>query len=135
MKRLLIGLSSALLLVVIGGAYAGDDKQAMQVEPPKVKVTEEKLRREATREAIRRAVRGDVTDAAVFEKRYESISHEEVDQYIGCWVKLETYFGRKVEGVLRRVKGDTLYIDEYVERGNATYPINKTKLSRLKVLR
>lgn len=139
MKRLSIGLGSVLLLTVVG-AHAGDDQQAIeadtfQTDISQVEMTEEARRREITQEAIRRAVRGNMTDSTVFEKRYESIGHEEVDQYIGSWVKLETYFGRHVEGVLRSVKGNTLYIDEYVDRGSARYPIDKTKLSRLKVLR
>ncbi|RTE66998.1 hypothetical protein EH243_05230 [Amphritea opalescens] len=138
MKRLSFGLSSILLLVVVG-AHGADDKhpppghKAQHQPPPKM--SEEERRREATREAIRRAVRGGSHDTVRVEKRYQSVSHEHIGQYVGSWVKLETYYGRKVEGVLRSVNGNMLYIDEHVGRGSASYPINKTKLSGLQVLR
>nr|WP_320136685.1 hypothetical protein [uncultured Amphritea sp.] len=140
MKRLSFGLSSILLLVVVG-AHAADDKRPApahkhQPQPqPQHQASEEARRREATREAIRRAVRGSNHDTVRIEKRYQSISHEHIGQYVGSWVKLETYYGRKVEGVLRSVDGNILYIDEHVGRGSASYPINKTKLSGLQVLR
>ncbi|MDO6563248.1 hypothetical protein Q4488_07615 [Amphritea sp. 1_MG-2023] len=132
MKRLSIGLGSVLLLIVVA-AYAGNGSEISQ--GPEAGLSEAELQRKATREAIRRAVRGNEVDPTIYEKRYESISHEEIEQYVGSWIKLETYFGRKVEGVLRKVQGNMLYVDEHVGQGSASYPINKTKLSKLKVLR
>ncbi|MBN0986371.1 hypothetical protein [Amphritea pacifica] len=136
MKRLSIGLGSVVLLSVIA-AYAGNDsgETATTAAEADTAVNNETSRREATREAIRRAVRGDGLPQEKMEKRYQPVSHEEIDRYVGSWVKLETYFGRKVEGTLRSVNGNTLYIDEHLGQGSASYPIDKTKLSGLKVLR
>ncbi|WP_428035497.1 hypothetical protein [Amphritea sp.] len=138
MTRLSIGLSSFVLLVVMT-AYAGDGSVAGDTERNEsgssAVMSKEEARRQATREAIQRAVLGGHTQQALAEKRYESVSHEEISGYIGSWVKLETYFGRKVEGTLKSVDGNILYIDEHLGQGSASYPIDKTKLSGLKVLR
>lgn len=97
-------------------------------------VGDDASQRDATREAIRRAVKGTSQDAVVAEKTYREVSPERIDQFIGSWVRLETYFGRKVEGTLKRVDDNMLYIDEHVGQGSAMYPIDKTKLSGLQVL-
>lgn len=138
MKRLSVGLGSVMLLVIFA-AYGGDDKKAATAQAGKAgagaAVNSNASGRDATREAIRRSVLGESNPQTVPKKRYEPVGRDEIDQYVGSWVKLETYFGRKVEGTLRRVNGDILYIDEHLGQGSASYPINKTKLSGLKVLR
>ncbi|WP_299201969.1 hypothetical protein [uncultured Amphritea sp.] len=138
MKRLSIGLGSVFLLMVIA-VYAGNDNVTGRTEHSEsgtsAAMSKEDAHRQATREAIQRAVLGGHTQQELVEKRYESVSHEEIAAYVGSWVKLETYFGRKVEGTLKSVDGDILYIDEHLGQGSASYPIDKTKLSGLKVLR
>lgn len=88
--------------------------------------------RRKTREAIERAVKGG--QHSVREKVYQSVDVSRIGEFIGHWVKLETYFGRKVHGTLKRIEGNTLYVDQYMEQGSAVYPIDKTKLARLQVL-
>lgn len=138
MKRFLVSICSLFCLLGIGSKAVSADggKGIVDKQDAQVRTADEKALRQATRDAIRRAVRGgQVAQKAVHEKTYQSIPHEQLGQYIGSWVKLETYFGRKVEGTLKRVKGDTIYVDEHVALGSASYPINKTKISGLKVLK
>jgi len=127
------------MLLAVFAAYAGNNQAAATTQPGEAgagaAANNNASHREATREAIRRSVVGDSSPLKVVKKRYESVDHEEIDQYVGSWIKLETYFGRKVEGTLKSVKGDILYVDEHLGQGSASYPINKKKLSRLKVLR
>lgn len=120
------------MLLAVFAACAGSDQAATTAGAA---AKDNASQREVTREAIRRSVLGDSNPLSVAKRRYESVSHEEIDQYVGSWIKLETYFGRKVEGTLKSVSGDILYVDEHLGRGSASYPINKKKLSRLKVLR
>ena len=138
MKRFLVSVCS-LFFLLSSGAKAVSADGGMNIADQRDaqgRSADEGARRQATRDAIRRAVRGgQVTPKTVHEKTYQSIRHEQLGQYIGSWVKLETYFGRKVEGTLKRVKGDTIYVDEHVAQGSASYPINKTKISGLKVLK
>lgn len=138
MKRFLVGMCSLFFLLGAGtkAVSADGDKKIVDNRDAQGRAADEEARRQATREAIQRAVRGGQTASkTVYEKTYQSIRHEQIGQYIGSWVRLETYFGRKVEGTLKRVKGDIIYIDEHVAQGSASYPINKTKISGLKVLK
>ena len=93
---------------------------------------DEDEQRRKTREAIRRAVQGG--QSAEQEKVYQSVPVARIGEFVGHWVKLETYFGRKVHGTLERIEGNVLYVDQYMEQGSAVYPIDKTKLARLEVL-
>ena len=91
------------------------------------------IRRQETRAAIRKAVLGSESEP-VRDKAYREVSPEQLDRFIGSWVKLQTYYGRKVAGTLERIDGDMLYVDEHTGQGRAIYPINRTKLSGLQVL-
>lgn len=129
MKKLLIGVSSLIFLLIAVTAVGadGDESTARSVS--------EEERYKATQEAIQRAVRGVAATKTEYKKTYQSVHHEQIGQYVGSRVKLETYFGRKVEGVLRRVKGNMIYIDQHIAQGSASYPIDKRKVSGLKVLK
>ncbi len=122
-----------LVVMTVHAENVTDDTEHQQTGD-EAAISKEEAARQATREAIRRAVLGGHQQERVV-KRYETISHTEIDEYVGSWVKLETYFGRKVEGTLQRVDGDKLYVDEHLERGSAIYPVDRQKLSKLKVLR
>lgn len=95
-------------------------------------LSEAEQRREKTRAALRRAII--VQQAPVEEKSYKPVNVTEVGLHLGRWVKLVTYYGRKVEGTLQRVEGKMLYVDQHLEQGSALYPIDKTKLAKLEVL-
>lgn len=136
MKKTFVGLCSLVMLLIVGVVDADSGNAVASKREAHAREADLEAHRKATREAIRRAVRGDqASPKTVHEKTYQSIHHEQVGQYIGSWVRLETYYGRKIEGTLKRVQGDIIYVDEHVAQGSASYPINKTKISGLKVLK
>lgn len=103
----------------------------LQTEAPGAGKDEDEQRRR-TREAIQRAVQGG--HHAEREKAYQPVEVVRITEFVGHWVRLETYFGRQVHGTLERIEGNMLYVDQHMQQGSAIYPIDKTKLARLEVL-
>lgn len=93
----------------------------------------EQLRRQQTRALLRDAMKpSDQNSLAV--KSYKAVSIDEVGRHVGCSIRLQTYYGRHVEGTLQRIEGKMLYVTQHLQQGSAIYPIDKTKLSELEVL-
>ncbi|WP_432471834.1 hypothetical protein [Amphritea sp. HPY] len=93
----------------------------------------EQIRRQQTQALLRDAMKAtDQDDLAV--KSYKSVSVDEVIKHVGRSIRLQTYYGRQVEGTLQRVEGKMLYVTQHLQQGSAVYPIDKTKLSELEVL-
>lgn len=138
MNRFLVSICSLIFLLGLGSVAVAvdDDKSVTDKRDTQGRTADEETRRKATREAIQRAVLGEqVRPKTVQEKTFQRIHHEQIGEYVGSWVKLETYYGRKVEGTLKRVSGNIIFIDEHIAQGSASYPIDKRKISGLKVLK
>ena len=91
-------------------------------------VDEVEARKAIVRAAILKAV-GRAPD--VYERTFKVIAAVDADSYIGKRVKLETYFGRKVEGRLMQIEGDVLYVKEHLHQGSAIYPVAREKITQI----
>lgn len=120
-----------LYQVVDSNTLVASIQQQTRLAAPGAGISDDEQRRR-TREAIRRAVQGG--QEAMPEKSYQPVEVARINEFIGHWVRLETYFGRKVHGTLERIEGNMLYVDQHMQQGSAVYPIDKTKLARLQVL-
>lgn len=60
---------------------------------------------------------------------------EELAGYVGSAVKLRTYFGREMQGVLVNVNVGAISIRHQVEQGRATFPVAKDKIAMIEVYR
>ncbi len=59
----------------------------------------------------------------------------DLDGYVGNAVKLRTFFGREMEGVLVDVTAGAISIRHQVEQGRATFPVAKDKIALIEVYR
>ncbi len=59
----------------------------------------------------------------------------DLDGYVGSEVKLRTFFGRDMEGVLVDVAAGSISIRHQVEQGRATFPVAKDKIALIEVYR
>lgn len=59
----------------------------------------------------------------------------DLDGYVGSEVKLRTFFGRDMEGVLVDVAEGSISIRHQVEQGRATFPVAKDKIALIEVYR
>jgi len=96
------------------------------------KLSPDQIRRQQTQALLRKAVKGDVKNTPS-EISFKAIAVAGLGQHVGSQIRLETYFGRRVEGTLQRIEGKMLYVTQHLEQGSAVYPIDKTKLSELEV--
>ena len=93
-------------------------------------LTDEEARRAEVRAAILKAVG---RSSEMYQPAFKTISASDAGDFIGKRIKLETYFGRRVEGKLSRIDGDVLYVKEYLEQGSAIYPVTRSKISEIEV--
>lgn len=96
------------------------------------KLSPDKLRRQQTQALLRNAMKGAAQNTPS-ERSFKAVEVAEVGRHVGNRIRLETYFGRRVEGTLQRIEGKMLYVTQHLEQGSAVYPIDKTKLSELEV--
>lgn len=59
----------------------------------------------------------------------------DLTRYVGSAVKLRTFFGRDMEGVLVDVTAEAISIRHQVEQGRATFPVAKDKIALIEVYR
>lgn len=69
------------------------------------------------------------------EKTFQSTEFEQLKGYVGSAVRLRTFFGREMEGVLVEVGQDGISIQHQVEQGRATFPVARDKISEIQVYR
>ena len=69
------------------------------------------------------------------EKRFRRTEFEQLTQYVYAEIRIFTYYGNKIEGRLEAVEGDRLKILHRVGQGMAIYPVDRTKLDVIEVLR
>lgn len=93
-------------------------------------LTEEEARRAAVRAAILRAVGKPVEQ---YQAEFRPVAPADMDPHIGKRIRLETYFGRRIEGRLSRIENDVIYVKEYMAQGSAIYPVDRTKISELEI--
>jgi hypothetical protein len=68
-------------------------------------------------------------------KMYVTTSVDDLSAYVGSEVKLRTFFGRKMQGVLVSVNSNAISIRHQVEQGRATFPVSKDKVAMIEVYR
>lgn len=69
------------------------------------------------------------------EKRFRRTEFEQLTQYVYADIRIFTYYGNTIEGRLEAVEGDSLKILHRVGKGMAIYPVDRTKLDVIEVLR
>lgn len=119
--------------LVIKGLFAGNVREAaiaVMVDPPEEVVETEK------NNPLKEIVPGVIPiRAPLAEKSYQVTQISELSAYQGSSVKIKTFFGREMEGVLVDVSGNTVSIRRHIEQGKVTYPITKDKISNVEVYR
>ena len=93
-------------------------------------LTEEESRKAAVRAAILKAVG---RSPETYRPAFKAISAVDAAEFIGKRIRLETYFGRKIEGRLSRIDNDVLFVKEHLEQGSAIYPVARSKISEIEV--
>ncbi len=91
------------------------------------------MRRARTQAVLNQAISQPQTVQSADPRSYQAAPVAQVETYVGKLVRLETYYGRHVEGTLVKIQGARLYIEQHLEQGRAVYPIDKTKVSDLQV--
>lgn len=118
---------------VIKGLFAGDVREAaiaVMIDPPVEEVVTKK------NSPLREIVPGVIPiRVPLAEKSYQLTKVSDLSAYKGSAVKIKTFFGREMEGILVSVTGETVSIRRHIEQGKVTYPITKDKISHIEVYR
>lgn len=69
------------------------------------------------------------------EKSFQVTAFDQLSGYVGSSVRLRTFFGREMEGVLVEAGQDGISIQHQVEQGRATFPVARDKISEIQVYR
>ncbi len=68
-------------------------------------------------------------------KAYHITPYEQLSSYVGSPIRLRTFFGNDMEGVLLSVSPTSLNIQHHVEQGRASFPVSKEKIASVEVYR
>ncbi|QLE96368.1 hypothetical protein [Neptunomonas phycophila] len=69
------------------------------------------------------------------EKRFELTPFPELEGYIGSSIKVQTLFGREMDGVLVGVNSSGISIRRHIQQGKATIPVLRENISAVEVYR
>ena len=64
---------------------------------------------------------------------FRKVAVDELEQFEGKEVRLQTFLGRELDGVLLKVENKKIIMRRRVEQGLVTYPVMKTSIESIKV--
>ncbi len=73
--------------------------------------------------------------APVVQKMYQITPFNDLSEHVGRKVKLRTFFGNEINGVLVEVSANSISVRHQVEQGRATFPVAKEKIASIEVYR
>ncbi|MBA4503411.1 hypothetical protein [Marinobacterium marinum] len=68
-------------------------------------------------------------------KRFRETPVAQLKRYIGAHVRIETYFGNRVEGRLKAVEADGVRVVQRLAQGVAEYPLEHDRIQKVEVYR
>ena len=73
--------------------------------------------------------------APVVQKTYQVTPFNELSEHVGRKIKLRTFFGNEISGVLVEASASSISVRHQVEQGRATFPVSKEKIALIEVYR
>ena len=119
---------------VILQLYAGDVRSAARAMVTPDAVTQESESLDSTR--LREIVPGVMPIRPPEKiKRYQLTPFPELSEYVGSSIKVQTLFGREMDGVLVSTNNTGISIRRHIQQGKATIPVLRENISAVRVYR
>jgi hypothetical protein len=118
---------------VLQSVYAGDIQNAVHMMVTGEQRPEPELESESVKKEV---IPGVIPiQPVLIEKSFKETRFENLSQYLGTTVKIQTRFSGPIDGVLISATDKSINVQRHIEQGRATVPIAKDNIDAIQVYR